>query len=69
MPGWSKVSFIQRREGEGRGERGTREGGELVMERWKSVYSTAADAKYYAKTMAAPNPKVWSSFLAIVMKV
>ena len=39
------------------------------MERWKSLYSTAADAKYYAKTMAAPNPKVWSSFLAIVMKV
>ena len=29
----------------------------------------AADAKYYTKIMAAPNPKVWTDFLAVVMKV
>jgi WASH complex subunit strumpellin len=28
-----------------------------------------SDAKYYTKTMAAPNPKVWTDFLAVVMKV
>ena len=30
---------------------------------------SSADAKYYTKTMAAPNPKVWTDFLAVVMKV
>ena len=31
--------------------------------------SSSADPKYYAKTITAPNPKVWTNFLAIVMKV
>ena len=34
-----------------------------------SLSLSSADAKYYTKTMAAPNPKVWTDFLAVVMKV